>query len=82
MTAGRIFGIAQKPRRPAWGEILVRSPRQQTSYFREGGTAQLWLAGRSGVGYSITKTQPVRRPQAGSAWELVVSEEMLARIGE
>ncbi len=80
--AGRIFGIAPKPKRPGWSEILVRSPRPQTSYFREGGTAQLWLAGRSGVGYLVTEAQAVRRPQAGQPWEVVVSHEMLARIGE
>lgn len=80
--AGRIFGIAAKPARPGWGELLVRSPRPQTSYFRDGGTAQLWLAGRSGVASLITPTLPVHRPKAGEAWQVVVSELMLAKIGD
>jgi hypothetical protein len=80
--AGRIFGVAAKPSRPAWSELLVRSPRPQTSYFRAGGTAQMWLAGRSGVGYLISDALPVLRPTAGEAWKIVVSEQMLARLGD
>lgn len=80
--AGRIFGIASKPQRPGWSELLVRSPRPQTSYFREGGRAQLWLAGRSGVGYLISEALPVQRPKAGEPWNLVVSEQMLAKLGD
>ena len=80
--AGRIFGIAAKPLRPGWSELLVRSPRPQTSFFREAGAAQLWLAGRSGVGYLVSKALPVLRPKAGEAWKVVVSEQMLAKLGD
>jgi hypothetical protein len=80
--AGRIFGVAAQPRQPGWSELLVRSPRPQTSYFREGGTAQLWLAGRSGVGYLASESLAVARPKAEQPWQVVVSDAMLARIGE